>query len=173
MNTALRSPLVRPLLLLASALVLASGCAASKRDNYVRERAGEHVYGLPPAELYRHATDLLKSKGYSLRENAESLQAVSEWKQDGGGSNIATAWSAYQVAVRPVSPTSATVVFYKQNRVAQAQGLNESRTGGDRNQAGTTSASGGRDLAMEWELLQRADPATAETLQAQAAQASQ
>ena len=171
MTLSLRSSLSR-LLLVSTALVVAAGCAGNKRDTYVRERAGEHVYSMPAADVYRHAVDLLKSKGYSLREQPATFQAVSEWKQDGGGSNIATAWSAYQMAVRPVSPTSCTVMFIKQNRVEQAQGLNESRSGGDRNAAGTTSASGSRDLLMEWELLQKADPQTAEQLQAQAAQAN-
>lgn len=171
MNLSLRSSLSR-LLLVATALGVAAGCAGNKRDTYVRERAGEHVYSMPAADLYAHAVELLKSKGYSLREQPATFQAVSEWKQDGGGSNIATAWSAYEMSVRPVSPTSCTVMFIKQNRIAQSQGLNESRSGGDRNQAGTTSASSSRDLLMEWELLQKADPQTAEQLQAQAAQAN-
>ena len=167
MNTSIRSSLSR-LLVVASALALAAGCAANKRDTYVRERAGEHVYGLPAPQLYQQATALLKSKGYSLREDAAHFVAVTEWKQDGGGSNIATAYSAYQVQVMPVSPTSSTVVFEKQNRVAKAAGQNESAIGGDRNEAGLMSASTSRDLEMEWLLLQRADPQTAEQLQAQA-----
>jgi hypothetical protein len=167
MNTSIRSSLSR-LLLVAGALVIASGCASNKRDTYVRERAGEHVYSLPAPQLYRQATDLLKSKGYSLREDAPHFVAVTEWKQDGGGSNIATAYSAYQVQVLPVSPTSSTVVFEKQNRVSKAAGQNETATGGDRNEAGLMSATTSRDLEMEWLLLQRADPQTAEQLQAQA-----
>ena len=171
MTLSLRSSLSR-LLLVSTALVVAAGCAANKRDTYVRERAGEHVYSMPPADVYRHAVDLLKSKGYSLREQPATFQAVSEWKQDGGGSNLGTAYSAYQVQVRPVSPTSCTVMFIKQNRVVAADGLNESRSGGERNEGGTKYASGSRDLLMEWELLQKADPQTAEQLQAQAAQAN-
>ena len=171
MNLSLRSSLSR-LLLVSTALVVAAGCAGNKRDTYVRERAGEHVYSLPAGDLYKHAVDLLKSKGYSLRENPATFQAVSEWKQDGGGSDLGTAYSAYQVAVRPVSPTSSTVMFIKQNRVAKGEGLNESRSGGDRNEAGTTSQSASRDLQMEWFLLQKADPQTAESLQAQAAKAN-
>jgi hypothetical protein len=171
MNTSLRSSLSR-LFLVATALSVAAGCAGNKRDTYVRERAGEHVYGMPAAELYKHATELLKSKGYSLREQPATFQAVSEWKQDGGSSNLGTAYSAYQLAVRPVSPTSSTVMYIKQNRVVQGEGLNESRSGGERSRAGTASASGSRDLQMEWFLLQKADPQTAEQLQAQAAQAN-
>jgi hypothetical protein len=171
MTRSMRSSLSR-LLLVASAVAVAAGCAGNKRDTYVRERAGEHVYGIPPAELYKHATDLLKSKGYSLRENAATFQAVSEWKQDGGGSNLGTAYSRYQVTVRPVSPTSATVVYLRQNNVMAGEGVNESRTGGDRNAAGSTSNTSSRDLAMEWALLQQVDPQTAEQLQAQAAQAN-
>ena len=174
MTRSMRSPLSR-LLLVASAVAcaaVAAGCAGNKRDTYVRERAGEHVYGIPPAELYKHATDLLKSKGYSLRENAATFQAVSEWKQDSGGSSLGTSYTRYQVTVRPVSPTSATVVYLRQNNVMAGPGPNESRSGGDANQGGSTSNSSSRDLAMEWALLQQVDPQTAEQLQAQAAQAN-
>ena len=105
MTRSMRSPLSR-LLLVASAVAcaaVAAGCAGNKRDTYLRERAGEHVYSIPPAELYQQAAGLLKAKGFSLRENAATFQAVSEWKQDSGGSSLGTSYTRYQLTGRTVT----------------------------------------------------------------------
>jgi len=157
---------------IASALSLAAGCASGRKDNLMRERAGQHVYSQPAAQVYAGAVQLLKEKKYSLREDARNYTAVSEWKPESGGSSLGTIWTAFQVMVKPLSPSSCTVMFIKKNRVEGGNTPDETRYGGGRGEASVANnSSGGRDLAMELELLQRLDPAVAEAIRASAEQA--
>jgi hypothetical protein len=160
------------LVCIASALSLAAGCASGRKDNIMRERAGQHVYSQPASQVYAGAVQLLKEKKYGLREDPRNFTAVSEWKQESGGSSLGTVWTAFQVMVKPLSPSSCTVMFIRKDRVEGGSTPDETRYGGGRSEASpVNNSTGGRDLQMELELLKRLDPAVAEAIRASAEQA--
>jgi hypothetical protein len=67
------------------AAVLLVGCAAQKRENYLRDRAAEHVYSQPLEEMWLRVKGVLQSQGYSWREMPNRFVLETEWKENGGG----------------------------------------------------------------------------------------
>lgn len=158
-------------LLLLAALALTSGCAARQREAYVQDKAHEHVYRMPLAELWPHARSLMKEKGYSLMENKGGFEAQTEWLQTSAASSLGTTFQRYLVRGKARGPGESSVEFFKMVRTEArgADGVNPNGGSG----GGTSTTQGNNqppapDLEMEWELLKRVDAETAKTFQSEA-----
>ena len=151
-----------PVLALA---VLATGCASSRREMYIQEKASDYVYRKPLGELWPQVRSFLTEKELALREAPGAHEISTDWQQQGAASNLGTSYVRYLVRGHQPSPGLSSVEIVRQNRVESGQGA--MATPNNRT-AGTDSSSRTRDREMEWELLQRLDPEGAKALQAEA-----
>ncbi|WP_375772395.1 hypothetical protein NR798_16410 [Archangium gephyra] len=167
MMSSKRSLLPLSLLVLAIAS-LATGCAASRREAYVQEKASQYVYRKPIADVWPHVQTLLKEKELELREAPGAYEISTDWQMAGAPSSLGTAYARY--LVRGKQPTAATcsVQIFKQNRVETAQSQGSRTNQGQENPGFNDSTNLQRDMEMEWELLQRVDPEAAKSLRAEA-----
>lgn len=177
---------------LVTALPFVAGCAGVNRESYMHEHGGEHVYDRPMAEVWAAAKQLLSEEGYSGREVRGGWIYVTEWKESGGGSSVASNSSRYLIEGKELSPSRCTVHFTRVVRSAGAsseglgqtdnthagfapigaqntdskplQAPNESAGMGQK----STISSGKRDLEMEWRLLGKVDPRAQSAIEAQA-----
>lgn len=178
------------------ALLAASGCAASNRDTFVRERAGEHVYNRPMAEVWAAAKQLLTDDGYTGRESKGQWVYVTEWKDADGQASVGSRFTRYLVEGKELGPNKSVVRFTQVLRatgstgagvgdtersthsgMASMRGSGEAgadATGGvpQSGQEGigprSALATGKRDLTMEWRLLQKLEPTTAGAIESEA-----
>ena len=159
-------------LMLLAALALTSGCAARQREAFVHDKAHEHVYRAPLAEVWPHARALLQEKGYSLMEAKGGFEAQTEWLQTSGASSLGTTFQRYLMRGRERGPGQSSVEFYKMVRSESRGADNVDENGGRGGGMNTAQASNQSilDLEMEWELLQRVDPEAAKAYQAEAEQ---
>ena len=158
-------------LMLLAALALTSGCAARQRESYMQDKAHEHVYRMPLAELWPHARALMKDKGYSLMENKGGFEAQTEWLQTSAASSLGTTYQRYFVRGRERGPGASSVEFFKLVRTEArgADNVNESGgSGGGMNTNTATNQTPAPDPEMEWELLKRVDAESAKTDQTEA-----
>jgi hypothetical protein len=158
-------------LLLLAALALTSGCASRKREAYIQDKAHEHVYRMPLAELWPHARALMKEKGYSLMENKGGYEAQTEWLQTSAASSLGTTFQRYLVRGKARSPGESSVEFFKMVRTEMRGADGVSSSGGSAGGASQTQGNNqppAPDLEMEWELLMRVDAETAKTYKAEA-----
>lgn len=184
---------------LAAALALSpaiTGCAASNRETYMREHAGEHVYDRPMPEVWAAAKQLLADDGYSGREERGGWVFVTEWKESSSSSNVSSVQERYMVEGKELSPSRCTVRFMKITRSSGASGSSLGGVSNNSTHQGMASlssasgnaspgnmpatstpggitqqasiASGKRDLDMEWRLLRKIEPKAAGTIEAQA-----
>jgi uncharacterized lipoprotein len=163
-----KSPLGSTALLLVAALALTTGCAASRRETYLQEKAGTHVYRQPIAEVWPKAKEVLVEEGYSVMEAKGGFEMVTDWMMQGAPSSLGTSYARYLVRGIEKGPGQCSVEFLKQNRV-ESQGAHDSNTG---ESAGVSADPGSltRDHALEWKLVQLADPEAAKAMEAEAAQ---
>ena len=172
-----------------------TGCAASSRESYMREQAGEHVYDRPMPEVWAAAKQMLADEGYSGREERGGWVFVTEWKESSSSSNVSSVQERYMIEGKELSPSRCTVRYMKITRSSGASssslggvsnnsthsGMSEMRSpkpGSEGNKPPTSTpggitqqasiASGKRDLEMEWRLLRKLEPKVAGTLEAQA-----
>ncbi|HYH94780.1 hypothetical protein [Hyalangium sp.] len=168
-----KSPLGSTALLVVAALALTTGCAANRRETYLQEKAGTHVYRLPIAEVWPKAKEVLTEEGYSVMEAKGGFEMQTDWMMQGAPSSLGTSYARYLIRGIEKGPGQCSVEFLKQNRV-EAQGAhdpnnNNQSVGGEPPPA--TNATGlTRDYALEWKLLQKVDPETAKAWEAEAAQ---
>ena len=129
------------------------------------------MYRKPIAEVWPQVRMLLKEKELPLREAQGGYEISTDWHMVGTPSTLGTNYVRYLVRGKQPTPAMCAVEIFKQNRVESGPGPVDSRSG-QRQNLGTDTTNLVRDTEMEWELLQKADPQTAEQLQAQAAQAN-
>jgi uncharacterized lipoprotein len=166
MNPMKRSPLSLSLVLLALA-TLATGCAASRREAFVQEKASQYVYHKPMAEVWPQVRMLLKEKDLPIREAPGTFEISTDWHMVGAPSTLGTNYVRYLVRGKQPTPAICAVEIFKQNRVESGQGPMDARTG-QRGSLGNDSTNLQRDMELEWELLQRVDPEAAKSLRAEA-----
>jgi hypothetical protein len=169
MNPMKRSSLSLSLVLFALA-TLATGCAASRREAYVQEKASQYVYRKPIAEVWPQVRMLLKEKDLPLRESPGAFEISTDWHMVGAPSTLGTNYVRFLVRGKQPTPSMCSVEIFRQNRVESGQGPVDSRTG-QRQSLGTDSTNLQRDMELEWELLQRVDPEGAKSLRAEAEKA--
>lgn len=182
-------PLAVPLLALA--VVATAGCSAWRRENHLRDRAGQHVYQQPLEAVWPQAMQLIREEGYTGKEVPGAFLYQSEWKEELAGA--VTHYTRYLVEGRPAQGAGCTVHFIKVTRSsgggapggarqaedinlesARSPGSQAGMAGSEQNKAAPLSAGatpprgGSRDLMMEWRLLQRVDPERAGAIEAEA-----
>jgi hypothetical protein len=177
-------------------LLAASGCAASNRETFMRERAGEHVYERPMPEVWAAAKQLLTEDGYTGREVQGGWVYVTEWKDASGESSVGSRFTRYLVEGKELGPTRSIVRFTVVMRATGSTGAGAGNTEpsthagmaqlGGSGEAGSDPASavpqpgsegrgpksalatGKRDLEMEWRLLKKLDPGKARNIEGEA-----
>jgi uncharacterized lipoprotein len=166
MKPSKRSPWSLSLVLLA-VTTLATGCAASRREAYIQDKAAQHVYRKPIAEVWPQVRMLLKEKELPLREAPGGYEISTDWHMVGAPSTLGTNYVRYLVRGKQPTPAMSTVEIFKQNRVESGPGPVDSQTG-QRQSLGTDTTNMVRDMEMEWELMQRIDPDAAKALRTEA-----
>lgn len=147
---------------------LATGCINTRRQAFLEERASKHVYEKPLSVVWPQAQALLREKGFGLRTSGTEAEMLTEWLQMTPNSGLGTVFSRYLVRGYAQPGNRCTVEFLRQDRTVSGQA--EFGPGEAPNARGTfTSANTGtRDLAIEWELLLRVEPALGQSLQSEA-----
>jgi uncharacterized lipoprotein len=164
-----KSPLGSTTLLLVAALALTTGCAANRRETYLHERAGTHVFRQPIAEVWPKAKEVIIEEGYSVMEAKGGFEMQTDWMMQGAPSSLGTSYARYLIRGIEKGPGQSSVEFLKQTKV-QSQAAHDTNTGGSMENAGNESNSMTRDHALEWKLIQKVDPEAAKALEAEAAQ---
>ncbi|MBN1205528.1 MAG: hypothetical protein JXB05_11465 [Myxococcaceae bacterium] len=164
-----KSQLGSTTLLLVAALALTTGCAASRREAFLHDKAGTHVYRKPVAEVWPKARELLAEEGFSVMEAKGGFEMQTDWVMQGAPSSLGTTYARYLVRGIEKGPGQCSVEFLRQNRV-QSQAAHDTSTGETAKEGpGTDSNTLSRDYAMEWKLLQRAEPEVAKGFETEAA----
>lgn len=142
------TPLIRltALLLLLSLL---AGCATMRANNarkgHIDARTHQHVYDEPCEQVWPQARQLLFEYGFSVRANDERIWTLeTDWQEYDVTSDSANIASERYLVQGIVPDRSSCQVHFTYNR---------------RSTSGQLAT--GRDLGLEWELIQRADPAAA------------
>ncbi|WP_224248060.1 hypothetical protein [Hyalangium gracile] len=162
-----------------------TGCAATQRDNYVRDRAAEHVYTQSLGQMWPRVEAILESKGYFWREVPNRFILETEWKENGGGT-LGNSYTRFLIqgmrtrnggsllrVMRNDASSQATAVNYAgrtgpvSSARAAASALNDVANS---NTTGMTPVQkrAFRDLELEWEFLQAIDPEAAAALEREA-----
>lgn|GEM_PF-1042484 len=176
--------------LAVAALLTLAGCSSSLRQNYLRDKAADHVYTRPLPDLWPEVKALLKEQGYSWKEMQGRFVLETEWRDAGGGTLGPTASSRFLVEGLTLANGGAILRVMRGNRVSQSIGVGNVdqriATGGsqraqeeqaqarlDSTTSGTlpTQQNYARDLELELLLLQRIEPASAAKLEADAVSA--
>jgi hypothetical protein len=161
-----KSSLASTALLLVAALALSTGCAASRRETYLQEKAGTHVFRQPIAEVWPKAKEVLTDEGYSVQEAKGGFEMTTDFQMEGAPSSLGTSYARFLVRGVEKGPGQCSVEFIKQSRV-ESRGAHDTNTGAEATAGAATSTT--RDYAMEWKLIQKADPETAKAWEAEAA----
>lgn len=147
---------------------LATGCANTRRQAFLEQKASRHVYDKPLSVVWPQAQALLREKGFGLRASGTEAELLTEWLQMTPISSLGTVFSRYLVRGYAQPGNRCTVEFLRQDRTESGRaefGPSQApNTGGIFNTANT----GTRDLAIEWELLLRVEPELGKSLQAEA-----
>lgn len=159
------------LVLLVVALSLTAGCAGSRRNAYLHEKASTHVYRQPVAEVWPKAKELLTEEGYSVMEAKGGFEMQTEWLMQGAPSSLGTSYARYLVRGIEKGPGQCSVEFLRQVRTESKGGF-DANSGQGEDMAANTNALA-RDHEMEWKLLQRVDTESAKALEAEAQQKAQ
>ncbi|MBZ4422125.1 hypothetical protein [Myxococcus sp. RHSTA-1-4] len=162
-------------------LMVLTGCSGSLRKNYMRDKAAEHVYRKPLAEIWPRVHEVMNDKGYSWRENPGRYVLETEWRESGGGTLGPTTSSKFLVEGVSRADGGCVLRVQRLDRTTQEIGTNytdgvvRTRTeravaisGGGARSSLPTQQTFARDLQMELELLQRIDPEAAARLEADA-----
>jgi hypothetical protein len=133
------------------ALVFASGCAsiraASARNAYIHKMTRQHVYNTSCRQVWPTARQLLFAQGYSVKDTGEGtiMTLETEWKYQNRES--------VRYLVQGIQPAAqkCKVNFSVNSRSTSSDHINTSR-----------------DLEIEWNLLQKVDPAAAAKIRQEA-----
>jgi uncharacterized lipoprotein len=166
MTSSKRSPWSLSVVLLAVS-ALAVGCASTRREAYLQDKAMQHVYRKPIAEVWPQVRSMLQEKELEMREAPGGYEISTDWQMVGAPSSLGTAYVRYLVRGKQPTPAMCSVEIFRQNRTEAGQGPVDAQTG-QRRDIGTDTTNMTRDMEMEWELLQRVDPEGAKALREEA-----
>ena len=131
----------------------ATGCAGIRasqaRQDYIDQATRSHVYDKPCEQVWPDARQLLFAEGYSVKDTGEgtTMTVETEWNYEDEFDDT----EATRYLVQGSAPRSGT---------CKVEFTRSERDDGDLETE--------RDLEMEWELLQRVDPAEARQIRAEA-----
>jgi hypothetical protein len=175
--------LVRLSVWVAVVLCVMTGCAPHLRENYLKDKAKEHVYKQPLSEIWPRVKAVIDDQGYYFEEAPEGFMLQTDWKETDKGSGMASSYSRVLVEGKEEKGKGTTVHVLRSD-VSSRQVLVNPAT---RSITGASSAMidashrGGlmiqnevwkhadRDLDLEWELLKVIDPEAAAALEKDAA----
>ncbi len=164
---------------LAAVLCLMMGCASHLKENYLKDRAAEHVYKQPLSEIWPRVKAVIDDQGYYFEEAPEGFMLQTDWKETDQSSGLAASYTRLLVEGKEEKGKGSTVHVLRVD-VSSRQALVNPAT---RPITGASSAMidashrGGlmiqnevwkhadRDLDMEWELLKMIDPEAAAALE--------
>ena len=132
-------------------LGLMMGCATLRgmgaKHEHIEAQTKNYVYNQSAAAVWPAARQILFEKGFEVKNTGEAgmLTAESEWKVEGKKK------TRYLVQATPVSEAQCKIVFTK---------MESSKDGNDSE----------RDLALEWELIQKVEPDRAAQIKTEAEQ---
>jgi len=131
-----------------------TGCATFRgmgaKHEHIETQTKNYVYNQPATAVWPAARQILFEKGFEVKNTGEAgmLTAESEWKYEGKTK------TRYLAQATVVSETQCRIVFTK---------MVNSKDGNESN----------RDLALEWELIQKVEPDRATQIKAEAEQKSE
>ncbi|WP_426756724.1 hypothetical protein [Myxococcus sp. Y35] len=171
MNLSMLSRGAAALLVVAALSLTTAGCAGRRREAFLLEKARNHVYRKPVAEVYPQALALLKEKGYSFKAGQSGYEATTEWLMQGAPSSLGTTQVRYLVRGIEKGPGQCSVEFTRQLVTESAGAANTSGRAREVTEPAVRADGGNitRDEQLEWELVQRVDAESAAALQAEAA----
>ncbi len=167
------------------AAVLWAGCAAQKRENYLRDRAAEHVYAQPLEEMWPRVKAVLEHQGYSWREMPNRFVLETEWKENGNGT-LGHSYSRFLIEGMRLRSGGAILRVMRNDASSQPTAVHYAGTMGPTNStraannamvnAANSNTTGMtpvqkrayRDLELELEFLRVIDPEAASALEAEA-----
>ncbi|WP_224248061.1 hypothetical protein [Hyalangium gracile] len=163
------------------------GCAGRQRENYLRDRAAEHVYSKPLAEIWPRVKAVLDDQGYYWDEDtSQGYLLETDWKaMDGGASQLGRSYRRFliqgteekgggaRLRVLHHELSARQVVVDSEGRrvgpITSPQGaMVDSSHRGYRIQTEVWRHAD-RDLQMEWELFRAIEPEAAAALEKEAA----
>ncbi len=171
--------LVRLPMWVAMVLCLVTGCAANHRENYLKDRAAEHVYRQPLAEIWPRVKAVLDDKGYYFEEAPEGFLLMTDWKQAEGSGSLGSSYTRFIVQGKELKEGGASLRVLRNDVSSRLVAVNAQGRAGPitSSQSAMVDAShrglsiqqellkhADRDLGMEWELLQVIDPEAAAAL---------
>lgn len=170
MNLSLTRRGATALLLLAAVSFTTVGCAGRRKEAFLHDKAREHVYRKPIAEVWPQALALLKEKGYSFRVGKEGFEASTEFKMEGAPSSLGTTHVAYLVRGLQKGPGQCSLEYWKRISTESRGADNTTGRPVEVTDSGPLTDTGNfnRDEELEWELIQRVDAESASALKAQA-----
>lgn len=151
------------------------GCAGMQREGYVKERTAQHVYAMPLAEIWPVAKALLREKGFVGRDSGAGRYET-EWREDMGASAMAASWTRYLLVGHDLPDGGSQLLAFKATRssptrtpmTAQESERHRVQSNARSMQRSGGARTGSRDLAFEWELLERIEPGVAAALRREA-----
>ncbi len=170
MNLSMSRRAATALLVVASLALTTAGCAGRRREAFLHDKAREHVYRKPAAEVFPQALALVKEKGFSFRTGKEGLEASTEWLMQGAPSSLGTTYARYLVRGIEKGPGQCSVEIWKQLSNESRGADNTTGRPNEVTEAAPRTDTGNfnRDEELEWELIQRVDSESATALKAQA-----
>lgn len=157
-------------LLVLAAVSLTTACAGRRREAFLHDKAREHVYRKPIAEVWPQAVAMLKEKGYSFRAGKEGFEAMTEFKMEGAPSSLGTTYVAYLVRGIEKGPGQCSLEYWKRIST-ESRGADNNRDRakemGAEADPRTDTGNFNRDPELEWELIQRVDTESASALKAE------
>jgi hypothetical protein len=165
----------------AMVLCLVTGCAAHHRENYLKDRAAEHVYRQPLSEIWPRVKAVLDDKGYYYEELPGSFFLQTDWKQAEGSGSLGDSYTRYLIEGTELKGGGVSLHVVRNDASSRYVAVSPSgRRSGPLTgtEAAMVDAShrdvtiqrelmrhSDRDLQMEWELLQVIDPEAAAALE--------
>ncbi|NMO16487.1 hypothetical protein HPC49_04190 [Pyxidicoccus fallax] len=170
MNLSLSRRGATALLLLAAVSLTTAGCAGRRKEAFLHDKAREHVYRKPIAEVWPQALALIKEKGFSLRGGKEGFEVQTEFKMAGAPSSLGTTWEAYLIRGIQKGPGQCSIEYWKRISTESRPADNTTGRTNEVNDSGPRTDTGNfnREEELEWELIQRIDTDSASALKAQA-----
>ncbi|MFL5345973.1 MAG: hypothetical protein ACJ8AT_14375 [Hyalangium sp.] len=168
----------------AAVLCLMTGCASHQKENYLKDRAVEHVYKQPLSEIWPRVKAVIDDQGYYFEEekSPEGYVLQTDWKETDKGSGLASSYTRMLVEGKEEKGKGSTLQVLRvdvSSRQVLVNPASSSFTGAQSAMIDSAHRQlmiqnevwkhADRDSGMEWELLKAIDPEAAAALEKDAA----